>query len=108
MSKSVKDALFNPDYHNEGYGIGLEQGKGNKDKNRMEALKALHPVNHLIHTDHARETLNAGQDKGYIDGKRVQNNIFGGKQPGASKVQCYQYHVNLLEEAREDANKSPI
>ena len=99
MSKKVTEALLNSDYTKEGYDLGLEQAKTGSAKNRFTALKEINPVNYLVHTNNSLKTVWNGQDKGYVDGKRVENEVFKTQLSGGD-VEVYENHLRMLSDVK--------
>lgn len=94
--------LYSGDYSKDGYDQGIEDSKQNKSKNKFKFFKAVSPINYVWNFNNAYDSFSKNYDKGYLDGQRVNHNVYNSNQGGNMRVDSYEDLLRVLEETKEN------
>ena len=97
--------IYSGDYSKEGYDQGIEDRKENKPKNKFKFFKAVNPINYVWAFNNAFDSFNKNYDKGYLDGQRVEHNIYSSSnQTKGASVQkdSYENHIRMLKDFKQN------
>lgn len=97
--------IYSGDYSKEGYDQGIEDRKENKPKNKFKFFKAVNPINYVWAFNNAFDSFNKNYDKGYLDGQRVEHNIYSSSnQTKGASVQkdSYEKHIRMLKDFKQN------
>ena len=90
--------IYTADYSKEGYDDGIKAGKEGSPKEHSGALK-LHPANFVWRYNGAHDSYCQSYNKGYLDGQRVDHNIYSSSTGGGMTELERQYQH--LEEVKK-------
>lgn len=68
--------IYSGDYSKDGYDQGIEDIKEKRAKNKFKFFKAVNPINYVWAFNNAYESFMKNYDRGYLDGQRVEHNIY--------------------------------
>ena len=89
--------IYTADYSQEGYDNGIEAGKKGSPKEHSGALH-IHPVNYAWRYNNAHESYCKSYEKGYLDGQRVDHNIYSSQSGGdMSELERQYQHLGEVE-----------
>ena len=97
--------VYSGDYSKDGYDQGIEDRKENKPKNKFKFFKAVNPINYVWAFNNAFDSFNKNYDKGYLDGQRVEHNIYSSSnQTKGASVQKdnYENHIRMLKDFKQN------
>jgi len=96
--------IYSGDYSKDGYESGIEDAKLKKAKNKFRFFKAVHPVNYVWNFNNSYDSFMKNYQKGYLDGQRVNHNIYSSNQQKGVKMgfdnDSYENHLRMLGEVR--------
>jgi len=102
MNKFFK--IYTGDYSKDGYDNGINDSKLYKPKNGFSALKTVHPLNYVWKFSNSFDSYNKSYKKGYLDGQRVNHDIYSSSQKTGevmSSSNQYEYHLKLIENLKQ-------
>ena len=97
--------IYSGDYSQEGYDQGINDSKGNKPKNKFKFFKVVHPINYIWAFNNAFDSFNKNYDKGYLDGQRVEHNIYSSSNQNRGvemQKDSYENHILMLETFKQN------
>jgi len=97
--------IYSGDYSKDGYNQGIKDRKENKPKNKFKFFKAVHPINYILAFNNAFDSFNKNYDKGYLDGQKVEHNIYSSSnQTKGASVQKdnYENHIRMLKDFKQN------
>lgn len=97
--------VYSGDYSKEGYDQGIDDRKEKKPKNKFKFFKAVHPINFVWAFNNAYDSFSKNYDKGYLDGQRVEHQIYNtnSTNKGANMQQDnYENHIRMLENFKQN------
>ncbi|CAA6805881.1 MAG: Unknown protein [uncultured Sulfurovum sp.] len=100
MNKNSAFKIYSGDYSKDGYNYGIEDRKENKPKNRFKFFKAVNPINYVWAFNNAYESFMKSYDKGYMDGQRVEHNIYHSNQTKGTGManDSYDNQLRMLDD----------
>lgn len=96
--------VYSGDYSKDGYDQGIEDRKEKRPKNKFKFFKAVNPINYVWAFNNSYDSFMKNYDKGYLDGQRVEHNIYSSSNQtkGASmQKDSYANHISMLENFKE-------
>ncbi len=91
--------VYSGDYSKDGYNQGITDSKEKSPKNKFKFFQAVNPINYVWNFSNAYESFMQNYDKGYLDGQRVENEVYTKSTQGATMAnENYAYHLQLLQE----------
>lgn len=100
MSSDKAYKIYSGDYSKDGYDYGIADRKGNKPKNKFKFFKTVHPLNYVWAFNNAYESFMKSYDKGYLDGQRVEHNIYNLNQTKGTGManDSYDNQLRMLDD----------
>lgn len=101
MSNTFK--VYSGDYSKDGYDSGIDDAKEHKPKNKFKFFKAVNPINYVWAFNNSYESFMGNYDKGYLDGQRVDHQIYNTiKTQGATvNNQSYESHLQMISRLKD-------
>lgn len=97
--------VYSGDYSKDGYDQGIDDRKENRPKNKFKFFKSVNPINYVWAFNNAFDSFNKNYDRGYLDGQRVEHNVYGSSNQnrGANMQQDnYENHIGMLKDFKEN------
>jgi hypothetical protein len=92
--------IYSGDYSKDGYEYGIDDRKENRSKNKFKFFKAIHPLNYVWAFNNAYESFMKNYDRGYLDGQRVEHNIYNTNQTKGTSManDSYDNQLRMLDD----------
>jgi len=100
MSRDKAYKIYSGDYSKDGYDQGIEDSKQHISKNKFKFFKAVNPINYIWNFNNAYNSFAQNYDRGYLDGQRVNHNVYNSNQGGSMRVDSYEDLLRVLEETK--------
>lgn len=96
MSKAFK--IYSGDYSKDGYDSGIDDAKEHKPKNKFKFFKAVNPINYVWAFNNSYESFMGNYDKGYLDGQRVNHQVYNTNNTKGTLVNnnSYENHLQMI------------
>ncbi|MDQ7084953.1 MAG: hypothetical protein Q9M36_08465 [Sulfurovum sp.] len=95
--------IYSGDYSKDGYDSGIDDAKEHKPKNKFKFFKAVNPINYVWAFDNAYQSFMGNYDKGYIDGQRVNHQVYNTTNTQGATVnnRSYESHLQMVNQLKE-------
>lgn len=102
MSKNSFYKIYTADYSLEGYEQGVKAAKNREPNSKFCVFKIMKPLNYIWRFHDAFSSFSENYNHGYLDGQRVNNQIYQSKQGGNAMGQLddYDNHLRMLNEVQ--------
>jgi len=92
--------IYTGDYTKNGYDSGISDSKKHIPKNKFKVLKILHPINYIWKFGNSFDSFTKNYDKGYLDGQRVNHQVYSSTQPKGTNMTTdnFSNHLRMLNE----------
>jgi hypothetical protein len=97
--------IYTGDYSQDGYDDGISDAKTKKQKSGFWVFKAVHPLNYVWKFHNSYDSYNKNYKKGYLDGQRVNHDIYNSNQQRGVNMldkDRYENHLRMLNEVRQN------
>lgn len=97
--------IYSGDYSKDGYDQGIDDRKENRPKNKFKFFKAVNPINYVWAFNNSYDSFMKNYDKGYLDGQRVEHNIYSSSNQtkGVSmQKDNYENHIRMLKDFKQN------
>lgn len=96
MSNAFK--IYSGDYSKDGYDSGIDDAKKHKPKNKFKFFKAVNPINYVWAFNNSYESFMGNYDKGYLDGQRVNHQVYNTNNTKGTLVNnnSYENHLQMI------------
>ena len=101
MSNTFK--IYSGDYSKDGYDSGIDDAKHQKPKNKFKFFKAVNPINYVWAFDNAYQSFMGNYDKGYLDGQRVNHQVYNTTDTQGATVdnKNYESHLQMVSQLKQ-------
>lgn len=95
MSKNSFYKIYTADYSQEGYEQGVKAAKNREPNSKFCIFKIISPLNYAWRFHDALSSFSENYNHGYLDGQRVNNQIYQSKQVGNTMAGLDDYDNQL-------------
>ena len=90
--------IYSGDYSKDGYDSGIDDAKEHKPRNKFKFFKAVNPINYVWAFDNAYQSFMGNYDKGYLDGQRVNHQVYNTTHIQGATVnnRSYENHLKMI------------
>lgn len=95
--------IYSGDYSKDGYDNGIDDAKKRKPKNKFKFFKAVNPINYVWAFDNAYQSFMSNYDKGYLDGQRVNHQVYSRNNTKGATVnnKSYENHLKMISQLKQ-------
>jgi len=95
--------IYSGDYSKDGYDSGIDDAKHHKPKNKFKFFKTVNPINYVWAFDNAYQSFMGNYDKGYLDGQRVNHQVYSTTNTQGATVnnRSYESHLRMVSQLKQ-------